>query len=251
VCTMTVVPTPGGHRLVCNRDEQTSRPSSTELVHRRTGGHASIMPLDPPSGGTWIGAADTGVVACLLNANPGDPGTRSHVWAGRRSRGVIVPHLLSSDGLHDAVKALSGTDPSEFPPFRVFLMCGRDCSIASSDGHTLHVGAVVRVAGPIILTSSGLGDDLVVPPRTALFHRLLKEIEDPAAAQDAFHAHAWPDRPHLSVNMSRADARTVSRSTVLVEREAVLMQHERIPEGRGMTERLTLKAPSPSSGVAA
>jgi hypothetical protein len=34
------------------------------------------------------------------------------------------------------------------------------------------------------------------------------------AAQDAFHRHRWPDHPHLSVNMERADARTVSHAVI-------------------------------------
>ena len=60
MCTVSVIPLCGVpasplYRLVCNRDEQRSRPTSSDLVRRRLGDRAAGMPIDPPSGGTWIG----------------------------------------------------------------------------------------------------------------------------------------------------------------------------------------------------
>jgi len=49
-----------------------------------------------------------------------------------------------------------------------------------------------------------------------LFDSMITDSEESAATQDRFHAHSWPDRPELSVLMSRADARTVSITAVEV-----------------------------------
>jgi hypothetical protein len=72
-----------------------------------------------------------------------------------------------------------------------------------------------------VFTSSGVGDDRVTGPRTALFRDLTSG--PPAgwpAAQEVFHRHRRPDRPELGVNMLRADARTVSYAVVEVGRAA-------------------------------
>jgi hypothetical protein len=47
-----------------------------------------------------------------------------------------------------------------------------------------------------------------------------------------FHCHRWADRPHLSVNMSRADACTVSRTVVSLGAGRVSMTYHAFAEGR-------------------
>ena len=88
---------------------------------------------------------------------------------------------------------------------------------------------------PVCFASSGLGDHLV-EVRLPLFERIVaSEVArvrdgDPdggvhaerdalAALQDSFHAHAWPDRRHVSVMMHRDAARTVSTTAVEVVRD--------------------------------
>jgi hypothetical protein len=95
--------------------------------------------------------------------------------------------------------------------------------------------------GPLCVVSSGLGDPLV-KPRLALFEEILRAEgaeggDAPGAiqAQDRFHRHSWPDRPEISVLMRRPDARTVSITTVDVEKHApadavVLMSYEPVPD---------------------
>jgi hypothetical protein len=43
--------------------------------------------------------------------------------------------------------------------------------------------------------------------------------------QDAFHRHRWPDQAHLSVCMSRSDARTVSYTTVEITSGHIAMRY--------------------------
>jgi hypothetical protein len=93
-----------------------------------------------------------------------------------------------------------------------------------SDGRRVMRRRVLPERLPFMLTSSGLGDELVAPPRRrACSNRMIPFGEQTPQAQDAFHRHAWPDRGYLSVRMRRTDARTVSYTVV-----------ELLPQGRSM-----------------
>jgi membrane protein DedA with SNARE-associated domain len=79
---------------------------------------------------------------------------------------------------------------------------------------------------PVLFTSSGLGDHLVEGVRRELFDELLAGPSGTwQAAQDAFHRHTWPGREHLSVNMTRATARTVSFTVIDVTPAGALITY--------------------------
>ncbi len=234
MCTVTVIPLAARMdrelrsplvRIVCNRDEQRSRPVSGRPVQLRLGDRAAIMPLDPWSGGSWIGANDTGLVACLLNANPHGPSSDEPAGTLRSSRGEIVPALLGAATLSHARELAGGLVAMRYPPFRVLVLNAVLFFMVSWDGASLTLSECEPLRSPILLTSSGLGDHLVEHVRRALFDRLVCGAQDLLAAQECFHWHRWIDRPHISVLMSRPDARTVSRCVLDVFAEsAVLLQ---------------------------
>ena len=66
----------------------------------------------------------------------------------------------------------------------------------------------------MMLTSSGLGDELVEAPRRELFDAMLSFGECSRQRQDEFHRHSWGDRTYLSVCMRRTDAATTSYTVV-------------------------------------
>lgn len=235
MCTVTVIPTARGHRLCCNRDESRARPAATDALVRRAGDRAAVMPIDPTSGGTWIGVNDAGLVACLLNANPGVVRASPERWMGRRSRGVIVPRLLTCGTIEEALDSALGLDAADFPPFRLLMICEGRFAVLASDGSVCEAEQPRGLGAPLMLASSGLGDDLVEPHRRGLFDRMLR-MHPPEAAQEEFHRHCWPDRPHLSVVMSRPDARTVSRTDVDVTPGSVELRHERWRDETGTVE---------------
>ena len=225
-------------RLVCNRDESRTRPLAEGVVRRRLGSRVAIMPTDPQSGGTWGGANDAGLVACLLNANP--PGVLSAATGGtaRESRGTIIPALLAATDPAEARVIAGAVDASRFPPFRALVLDAETFFIASSDGVSLRLAETRPIRGPIFLASSGLGDRQVQLPRRLLFDEFLNESRDPFDAQRRFHEHRWPDRPHLSVLMNRADARTVSRTVVELFPDAASLSYA------ALSERPTADAPA-------
>lgn len=213
MCTVSLVAHPPhagrGVRLVANRDERRTRPDSSAPVLVRLGDISALMPIDAQAGGTWVGVADTGIAAALLNANP-----RAGLPPGPRSRGELIPRLLTALSLDDAAVALAALGLRDFGPFTLLLTDAVRSVTARWLGDKLTIDDPQTLDRPVLLTSSSLGDALVAGPRAALFDDLLARQPDALAAQQQLHDHQWPDEPHLSVRMARLDARTVSRTVI-------------------------------------
>jgi hypothetical protein len=122
MCTVTVLRDPDRLLLTMNRDERRTR--GDEIAPREAGGGgrpAWIGPADGAKGGTWFGANDRGVIACLLNAYAaGDL-----ALLGRDdlpSRGGIIPRLLEHGPDLARSWLRDGLDPSPFPSFTLAVV---------------------------------------------------------------------------------------------------------------------------------
>lgn len=255
MCTVSIIKlhdTPGaggpgavaGYRMVVNRDEHRDRAIATpprwhDIVSPRGDRVRAIFPLDPAGGGTWVAVSEAGMVMCLLNRNdlprPKLPDPRTLT-----SRGRIIPSLIGHATAEAALAALGEMDLGSMAPFRLLAADpprpgGAPAPmVASWDLRELRVE--VLPPPPLCLVSSGLGD-VHVQPRLGLFQQMVAPASGPAAAaqQDQFHRHTWPDRPEVSVLMSRCEARTVSILTAEVRAGAsgdgaVTVHYEPIPE---------------------
>lgn len=212
MCTLTVVPTAAGYRLAFNRDERPTRPAAAPPALALVGGRAVVHPTDPESGGTWLAVNDSGLSLAVLNGNPGGP-----KLAGRVSRGTLIPAAADAATVWRALTAAAARPLADFAPFRLVAVGGGVVGDLWWDGAAARLGSCVFVARPALFTSSGLGDAVVTPPRAALFDELFAAPPaDWPAAQDAFHRHRWPGREHVSVNMERPTARTVSVAVIEV-----------------------------------
>jgi hypothetical protein len=214
MCTLTIVPLSGGRvRLAFNRDEQRTRAPGRPPTRRRFGTRETILPIDPISGGTWLAVNDAGLALAVLNSHP--PAAKRE-RTPRRSRGELIPVLLECNTPAAALGELErAASYPEFAPFRLVLVgCGVGADVLWDGRQPMVMNRLIG-GTPLLFTSSGLGDHLVEGVRRELFDFLFagpaKEWE---ATQDAFHRHRWPDRPHLSVNMDRPDARTVSHAVI-------------------------------------
>lgn len=236
MCTVTIVRAPIGQggsfltRIVSNRDEQRTR--AAELPPRRVamGTRLAAMPIDSGAGGTWIAATDAGLAFCLLNVNPSPAMPRS-AWAGRGSRGHIIPSLAATSDVREAAELLASMNAAATAPFKLLIADSRSVVIAKSDGARIEVCPARAIEGPIMHTSSGLGDDLVQLPRRELFEAYFSTGRDAFEQQRAFHGHAWPDAGHLSVAMSRADARTTSRTVIDLHDSCVRLEWTPLDDG--------------------
>jgi len=221
MCTITAVPkarltTPTWAadplllRLVCNRDELRTRSAAFPPVLQTVEDRRVVMPLDPESGGTWLAVNDNGLVFALLNANPmgGRP-------AAGTSRGGLIPSLAGAASISAALGRVLEAEVAHYRAFRLLMLDASqlvECWV--EDGRLRHRRAYLQ--GAMMRTSSSLGDALVEGPRRTLFRRFFRGTSHAAAAQDAFHDHQWPGREDISVRMARADASTVSRTTIEV-----------------------------------
>jgi hypothetical protein len=184
-----------------------------------------------------MGVNGDGLVAALLNRNPGP--REDNVASGfsrtssvQASRGVIVPFLLRFNRPYDALAHLARWPLVGFAAFRVVLVHRRSIwTAAGGGGLRLRVDRH-RLVRPHVFSSSGLGDELVDGPRRRLFQRLLlNRRHGLLAGQAAFHRHQWSNAPAISVLMSRADARTVSRTQVdLPVIGPIVMRYEPLPD---------------------
>ncbi len=202
-------------RVACNRDELFTRAPALPPVIRQVGDRLAIMPVDPDSGGTWVGANDAGLICVLLNVYAG-----SRQLVRPRSRGTVIPPLLGCDSVDDVLEHVLELAASEYLPFRLLALDRGTLVECWNQDHAIrHRRESLRTA--LMRTSSALGDDLVTGPRTALFERLLSTASDPIAADDLFHLHQWRGREELSVRMRRGDARTVSYTVVEIRERAI------------------------------
>lgn len=114
MCTLTFSPQRSGFLVVMNRDEQRSRIAALPPTFRQLGDRHALFPSEP-TGGTWIGLNDAGVVLALLNwyAVPSRP------LAFPISRGAIIPALLSESDPHMAGRSLATLALDRIQPFRL------------------------------------------------------------------------------------------------------------------------------------
>jgi hypothetical protein len=150
----------------------------------------------------------------LLNSYPRGTAVAPPPEEGFLSRGRIIPGLLHCETLDDAVSGARLLSAEAFPPFRLLLINRTAYQEVRSDGRQVECGDRRPLREPVLFTSSGLGDDVVEPPRRALFEGCFTPAADWVGRQEAFHRHSWPGRREVSVCMSRPEARTVSITVV-------------------------------------
>ena len=225
MCTVTIVPmpgSPGAFRMACSRDESHDRAPAKPPEKFETDGVHYMMPIDPSSGGTWVGVNEHGLALTLLNFNLPEPPT------GRdRSRGDVIPALLSSAHVDEVHDRLAAIEHERMMPFRLVACDGQKVLLWRSTEPGKHAEVARWDGAPQMWTSSGLGDHLVEAPRRELFEAWFSEDIPLSYTDDqlAFHCHQWPDRQHLSVCMHREDARTVSYTTVDVQDDRIKLTY--------------------------
>jgi uncharacterized protein with NRDE domain len=224
MCTVSIIPFgDAGFRLIGNRDERRSRPIASSPAIHRAGKHDAIFPTDPLGGGTWIGVNTAGLAVAMLNRYDAPC---LGPTALPESRGSIATRALECERLDEVIRFIGSLNPGQFAPFRLVAAHRRQVAVVSSDGSAIDVERR-RLATPLMITSSSLGDARVQPVRDALFQELVgRRPEHWVSGQSRFHHHRWSDCPELSVIMDRPEAATMSRSTIDVDAAAVRFRYE-------------------------
>jgi hypothetical protein len=225
MCTVSAAGSPDGAalRIVINRDERRLRMQARPPVPCSVYGVRALWPVDQEAGGTWTAITENGLAFALLNVAA--PGPLPAPGEEPVSRGAVIPYLARSTDVDDAERRfVSG--PARWPcrPFKLLVASCDRLVLLTPQGS-------VDLDTPVVLSTSSLGDELVEAPRHALFQELLASSGSTWQAQDRLHQHAWPDRRHLSVLMSRSDACTVSRTEILLTREGGEMRYAALRDG--------------------
>jgi Transport and Golgi organisation 2 len=133
MCTLSFVPKSGGYLLAMNRDEKMARGHGCPPEIRRLGSVETVFP-SRGNCGTWIGSNQYGMTLALLNWNI--PGLQQRA---RRSRGLIIPQLLSSTTYSEINRALTTCEATDCAPFRLVAVVPSECTLLqlSWDGRRL------------------------------------------------------------------------------------------------------------------
>ncbi len=243
MCTVSVIPLSDarGYRLMTNRDELRTRPAAWRpRLHTPAQDVRAIWPIDPDAGGTWVAASEHQLTLCTMNINP-DPRPAPPIDTLRRSRGMIIPAIIDSRSASHAMERLESFDLHRFRPFRLIAVDHDRVSDAVWDQKNLFI--THRPLEPVCYATSGVGDHRV-QARVSLFEWWFAQGPIDSTRQDEFHHHRWPERGEVSVNMSRAEARTVSITSVEVRADDSATMIYRDECGLASTHRLGIGAES-------
>lgn len=239
MCTASWICEADGFELFFNRDEQRSRPSALPPRPETIDGVRALLPLDGQEHGTWIGANEHGLVACLLNLYEA-----SYTPAAPRSRGHLVRELLGAADLDEVKARVEGDD---LPRYRGFTLLafqpsggttGGDRAALRWDGSDLSIRRGGDVVAPVV--SSGFDLVGVRASRLAAWNELVGDAPS-LVSLAAFHASRGHDDGAYDVSMSRPDACTVSHTRVRVTSDSVRMQYvEGAPADAGARHELVL-----------
>ncbi|MBP3191192.1 NRDE family protein [Natronogracilivirga saccharolytica] len=173
MCTITFLPTgAGSYLLASNRDEQKSRPSSTEPLQHNVSGIQCVWPVDRQAGGTWIAANETGAAFALMN----DYQSRQHAsGSDTSSRGVIIPEIADCSSPDQVAERFADSDPLKhlsFQPFRLLMADSRNgVTMWHFDGQALQRSHQGYGAG--IWVSAGKEESKIRNGRRQLFEDFL------------------------------------------------------------------------------
>lgn len=208
MCTLTFVPKSAGLLVGMNRDDLFARSNTCSPGLRPAGEQVALYPSEP-TGGTWIGVNDVGLVFALLNWNR--PATEK-----LRSRGEIIPTLLRAAALEEADRLLRCESLAGVLPFRLIGISVHDREISEWSWD----GKLERLSSPWRFRqwfSSGLSDQDAETKRGAVSHA--------ATSDHGAYSLEWLRRLHrshspesgpFSICAHRGDAGTLSYIEIVV-----------------------------------
>jgi hypothetical protein len=231
-----------------NRDERRTR--AEEIPPRRSGGGdlpSWLGPADSAKGGTWLGANDRGVIACLLNAYAPE----DLALLGRDdlpSRGEIIPELMAQQPAELRNWLREDLDPSRYPSFTLVVVAA-----AWGEVYEWRLGRGVSTTpvsdGWSMITSSLWRAEEVPAWRRQRFGEWLAAGAPEVAGVPSFNLLEVPDRREWSPMMARpiSITRSVTVAETLTARGELTMRYWRRdgecpvdPERPTASERLEL-----------
>ena len=248
MCTLSFLRLASGYSLMMNRDESRQRPRVDHIAQASVAGAEGdavrvAYPVDPPSGGTWVGVNTRGVAFALLNIYP-----QAYARpAGALSRGRLIPEALRASTAGGGLERVAALDLSLTPPFQlVGVEEGHAPLSLRWDGQRLE--RRLHGDGAFQLSTTGGDPQRVLPDRAARFGAALAAMQDQGeaevlAAQEAYHFSQEPEPGPTAVWMSGPVYESVSFTQILVLPRLILLRYwdRQAVEGGQEAELVSLK----------
>ena len=232
MCTLSLLTFESGYVVAMNRDERLTR-GATALPPRIVGN--AVFPHEP-QGGTWIGVRSDGITLALINWTL-SPGQRS----GARSRGLIIPELLSiTDPMPDNIPLEQLTATA---PFRLVGFFPASTLIREWRWDGFHLTDRDFPWELRHWFSSGAGDRQAEVQRGLVTSQASNETD--AGSLDwlrRLHASHQPEPGAFSICAHRGTAGTLSYTEVIVDKE-VRMRYQAGPPCAPLAEAVEVTLP--------
>ena len=223
MCTVTWTrPSSRGRTLLCNRDEQRSRPAALPPQIFELDGTRVVAPIDPQAGGTWLLANERGFVATLLNYYDATPPASQRPAEGYRSRGLLLRSLGACTSPSEAGPVLRhAVCEAAYAPFWIIALDpGGATTRWRWDGEDLTSSEVGPDVMPVTTSSWETAD--VLAERARLFEQLHPGDADEL---ETYHHSCSSKGGPWGPCMARADARTVSFSRIDLSPEGIFFSY--------------------------
>ncbi|MEG9329080.1 Transport and Golgi organisation 2 [Salinimicrobium catena] len=227
MCTVTLtnIASEKGFILTSSRDEAPQRETIAPQIYLEEG-VKMLFPKDVMAGGTWLGVSEKKRLICLLN---GEFEKHDRNPPYRLSRGVVVKHLLASDGFE---KAIADYDLLQVEPFTIIAVEWQESLKFFEfvwDGLKKHFRNLAM--GSHIWSSSPLYSEEMKELRREWFQKF--HDSNPLTSENLleFHHSAGVGDPEIDVRMNRGFVRTQSISQVELSEEKILFSYKDLSTG--------------------
>lgn len=225
MCTVTFFPVDGkGYMLAMNRDESRKRATAFPPAVGKSNGIRFIRPVDGDEKGTWIGINENKLAFCLVNwfqAYSRDDSDRHF-----KTRGGIIPGLMSYGSIAECDSRLSEIDLRQYRPFRLLGFQADPLRVMQWRWNGAMLNHKTESLQPNIWTSSGYDADGVHRSRRKVFEQFLESHPAPTPQQlRDLHASTKPEKGAYSIAMWHEKAYSVSTTIIDATQNPILMYY--------------------------
>lgn len=237
MCTVSVFRSDTEIIATMNRDEAFARaPERRPEVRAGVSGADWLAPLDGEKGGTWMGVNAFGVAACLLNAYQPGESLLPDVSGTHRTRGEIIPALLSAGDADAAQRWVDAAlDPLPYPSFTLLLITPAETLTYEWLGRATLRATTLTVPWAL-RSSSGWDSADVIRWREEHFAKWVDSGAPYLDSLPAFHLLQEPGHAERSPLMRRewSGTRSITQARVDLDRgrAELLYWSEPTPESR-------------------
>jgi uncharacterized protein with NRDE domain len=230
MCTVSFVVANGKTIITSNRDEKVLRPSAVEPKSYLVNNKKIIFPKDPKAGGTWYAITEDATVLVLLN---GADEKHQLKPSYRKSRGLIVLDIISSESPSEAWKTI---DLSDIEPFTLVLF--QESKLYQLRWNEVKKSTInLEVTQNHIWSSSTLYPKEIREKRTNWFHTFL-DTKPEVDATEMFNFHRYTEEKNQENGLviNRNDLmKTLSITQTVIEQNKVVLSHHDLQQKKDFT----------------